>query len=237
MKLNVLLGTGLARRAKDAALNGWTTPFLFAILAVLVTLVVRRDGPVVGEVGLTLWMHRNSPAPIDFLGEVLDPMVTDVTAPILFAAICLLVGWRWGRHAATVLGLAGAFTALTRIGDIVERPRPTSSGTWADYAFGNGGYPSGHVVFTVLILGTLALLARRHSTDSVARYLKLFGVVVLIVTSWTRISLLKHWPLDVIGAFLMASFTFCLVLRIERSIDVATIGRPGLRRLLGLPVA
>jgi len=136
-----------------------------------------------------------------------------------------------------VLGLAGAFTALTRIGDIVQRPRPTSSGTWTDYTFGNGGYPSGHVVFTVLVLGTLAILARRHSTASVSRNLTLIGIVIVTITSWTRISLLQHWPLDVVGALLMASFTLCLVVRFERSIDPMTLGHPSLRRLLGLPTA
>ncbi len=157
------------------------------------------------------------------------------TPPLLFAVIGLLTWWRWGRPAAAVLGFAGALTALTRIGDIVERPRPTSTGEWTAYTFGNGGYPSGHVVFTVLTLGTLVALARRHASPTVARRLRRSAVAVVILCCWTRISHLEHWPLDVVGGLAMAVVALHLVLWFERSLDPLTAGWPRLRLLVGLP--
>ncbi len=213
----------------------WPAPALLVVASVVLTLAASGQGPFSVERPLTLWMHRNSPAPVDWAGAAVDPLVTDLTAPMVFAAISLSVWWRWGRYPAIVLGLAGAFTALTRIGDIVERPRPTASGAWTDYHFGNGGYPSGHVVFTVLVLGTVALLARHHSSPAVARRLVALAVALSAITAWTRISDLNHWPLDVLGALTMASAALFGVSYVQRGLDTFTAGRTRLRRVLGLP--
>ena len=213
----------------------WPAPVLLVVASVAFTLAARGNGPFPGERDLTLWMHRNSPTPVDMMGAALDPLVTDLTAPLVFAGIFLTTWWRWGRHSATVLGLAGAFTALTRIGDIVERPRPTATGSWTDHHFGNGGYPSGHVVFTVLVLGTVALLARRHSSPVMVRRLTVLAVALVAVTAWTRISDLKHWPLDVFGALTMSTAALYGVSYVECRLDGLTTGRTRLRGLLGLP--
>lgn len=224
------LGRAVAgRRAMASA------PAILLVLTVGLTALVRRDGPLPGEVGLTLWMDRNTPLPVDLVGDVLDPLVTDLSAPLVFLAVVALVWWRWGWHATTILGAAGALTALTRAGDLVQRPRPTASGTWTSYTFGSGGYPSGHVVFTVLVTGTVALLARRHSTPTVARRLRVLAVALVAVTCWTRISHLEHWPLDVVGGLLAASLALYGVAWLERSIDPLTAPYPRIRLLLGLP--
>ena len=213
----------------------WLVPAVLVVASVGLTLAASGEGPFSGERDLTLWMHRNSPAPVEWTGAALDPLVTDLTAPMMFAAILLVVWWRWGRHPAVVLGLAGAFTALTRIGDIVERPRPTASGAWTDYHFGNGGYPSGHVVFMVLMLGTVVLLARHYSSPGVTRRLTVLAFALSGVTAWTRISDLKHWPLDVLGALTMATAALYGVSYVERHLDAFTARRTRLRALLGLP--
>ena len=147
--------------------EGWQTQTVrkYAVVSlassVALTLAVRADGPLYGEVGMARWMRDNTPRAIDLFAEIVDPTFTDIWLSLLFGAIVLLVWWRWGRYSAVVMGLAGALTGLTRVGDLVNRPRPTSAVTWTDYSFGNGGYPSGHVVFTVLVLGTVSMLARQ----------------------------------------------------------------------------
>ena len=210
-------------------------PAILLVLTVGLTALVQRDGPLFGEVGLSLWINRNTPPPIDRVGDVLDPLVTDLSAPLVFLAVVALVRWRWGWHATTILGAAGVLTSLTRAGDLVQRPRPTASGTWTSYTFGSGGYPSGHVVFTVLVTGTVALLARRHSTPTVALRLRVLAVVLVAVACWTRISRLEHWPLDVAGGLLVASLALYAVAWLERSVDPLTAPYPRIRLLLGLP--
>ena len=194
-------------------------PVVLVSASVASTFAARGDGPFAGETGVTLWIHRNSPGPVDRIGDVLEPLFTDLAAPAVFAATCLFVWWRWGLRAIAVLGLAGVLTALTRVGDLVQRPRPTASGSWSSYAYGNGGYPSGHVVFVALISGTLAILARRHASTVTARWVAGVGATLAVVTSWTRVSHLEHWPLDVVGGLTMAGAALYGVATFDHRLD------------------
>ena len=194
----------------------WWAPLALVLASITTTVAARGDGPFVGEAAVTLWIHRHSPGPIDQIGKLLDPLFNDLTAPAMFVAICLTVLWRWGFRAVVVLGLAGVLTALTRVGDIVQRPRPTASGTWTTYTYGNGGYPSGHVVFVALISGTVAILARRYASAATARWLAGFAVALTAITAWTRVSHLEHWPLDVLGGLTMASAALYGVAWVQR---------------------
>ena len=194
-------------------------PVALVSASVASTFAARGNGPFAGETGVTLWIHRNSPGPVNRIGDVLEPLFNDLAAPTIFAATCLFVWWRWGLRAIAVLGLAGALTGLTRVGDLVQRPRPTASGSWSSYAYGNGGYPSGHVVFVALIFGTLAILARRHGSTATATWVAVVGVTLTVVTSWTRVSHLEHWPLDVVGGLTMAGAALYGVAAFDHRLD------------------
>ena len=213
---------------------GVTTGALVASSTAL-TLAVRRDGPLPGEVTIARWMHENTPAAVDRFADLIDPVLTDMAAPVVFVAIFLLVWWRWGRYPAVLLGLAGACTGLTRLGDLVERPRPTPTVEWSGYSFGNGGYPSGHVVFTVLVLGAVAVLARRHANPRTAMWIVGSMQLLIAVTSWTRVSRLEHWPLDVVGGGLMAAAGLLGIIWLHPRLAALAAGRPLLCRLLRPP--
>ncbi|HBA94532.1 MAG TPA: hypothetical protein DCZ35_01675 [Acidimicrobiaceae bacterium] len=200
------------------------------------TLAVRSDGPLPGEVATARWMNGNTPAAVDRFADLIDPALTDMAAPVVFVTILLLVWWRWGRYPAVMLGLAGACTGLTRLGDLVQRPRPTPTVEWSGYSFGNGGYPSGHVVFSVLVLGTVALLARRHATSRIATWIMGAMSILIAVTSWTRVSRLEHWPLDVVGGGLMAAAGLLGISWLHPRLAALASRRPLLGRLL-LPPA
>ena len=200
------------------------------------TLAVRSDGPLPGEVATTRWMNGDTPAAVDRFADLIDPALTDMAAPVVFVTILLLVWWRWGRYPAVMLGLAGACTGLTRLGDLVQRPRPTPTVEWSGYSFGNGGYPSGHVVFSVLVLGTVALLARRHATSRIATWIMGAMSILIAVTSWTRVSRLEHWPLDVVGGGLMAAAGLLGISWLHPRLAAMVARRPLLGRLL-LPPA
>ena len=206
--------------------------------SVALTLAVRgADGPLCGEVGMARWMRDNTPPAIDLFGTIVDPMITDIGAPLVFVAIALLVWWRWGRYPAVVMGLAGALTGLTRVGDLVNRPRPTSAVTWSEYSFGNGGYPSGHVVFTVLILGTVAMLARRHAKPRTATWTAATMLLLIVLTAWTRISELEHWPLDVAGGVLIGLTGLFGIVWVHPRVAALAMSRPRLKRFLQLQPA
>ncbi len=218
----------------------WSRPYCILVGALVasstaLSLAVRGDGPLPGEVATTRWMHENTPAAIDLFADFIDPALNDTAAPVVFVAIALLVWWRWGRYPAVLLGLAGVCTGLTRLGDLVERPRPTPTVEWSGYSFGNGGYPSGHVVFSVLVLGTVAVLARRHATPRTAMWIVGTMQLLIAVTSWSRVSRLEHWPLDVVGGGLMAAAGLLAIIWLHPNLAVLAAGRPLLCRILRPP--
>ena len=218
----------------------WSRPYCILIGALVasstaLSVAVRGDGPLPGEVATARWMHENTPAAIDLFADFIDPALNDTSAPVVFVAIALLVWWRWGRYPAVLLGLAGVCTGLTRLGDLVERPRPTQSVEWSGYSFGNGGYPSGHVVFSVLVLGAVAVLARRHATQRTAMWIVGTMQLLIAVTSWSRVSRLEHWPLDVVGGGLMAAAGLMGIIWLHPRLAALVAGRPLLGRLLRPP--
>jgi membrane-associated phospholipid phosphatase len=210
----------------------WVLPNVLLALSVALTLTVRSNGPLYGEEEVSRWMRDNTPAVIDLFAELIDPTLTDIGAPLVFVAIALLVWWRWGRYSALVLGLAGALTGLTRVGDLVNRPRPTSALTWSEYSYGNGGYPSGHVMFTVLVLGTIAILARHHVKSRTATWIVATMLLLIVLTAWSRISQLDHWPLDVAGGILIGSTGLLGVAWLYRRVPALAMSRPRLKRFL-----
>ena len=223
--------------------EGWQTQTVrkYAVVSlassVALTLAVRADGPLYGEVGMARWMRDNTPPAIDLFAEIVDPAITHIWLTLVLGAIVLLVWWRWGRYPAVVMGLAGAFTGLTRVGDLVNRPRPTSAVTWTDYSFGNGGYPSGHVVFTVLVLGTVAMLARRHAKPRTATWIAATMLLLIVLTAWSRISELKHWPLDVAGGVLIGLTGLFGIVWVHQRVAALAMSRPRLKRFLQLQPA
>ena len=213
---------------------GRIVALLSATLGVSLTLAVRGSGPLPGEVGLARWANNNTPGFLDPVAGLLDVLLTDLAAPMVFVVIVALVWLAWGRYPAAVLALAGAATALTRVADLVERPRPTPSLRWSNYSFGSGGYPSGHAVFVVLVFGTLALLARRHLPGSSGRRLTRACWALVVVACWLRISRLEHWPADVLGGILLALPALLAVAWLEPRVPgwlADCAGRPHLSRL------
>jgi len=207
---------------------------LLATFSLVCTFLARGENPVYGEAAVTRWMSRNTPTFIDFFAEISDPLLTDIAAPIVFIFLVLFVWCFWGRYSAVILGLAGAFTSLTRIGDLVHRPRPTSDGEWIEYSFGNGGYPSGHVIFSVLIFGTIWILSAANVSLRVSKLTGFFFVVIVILTCWSRVSELEHWPLDVVGGLFMSGAALILVASVNKNLPNLLSEDSSLRPLLGL---
>ena len=207
---------------------------VLVILSIGCTFLARGDGPAIGEASVTRWMSRNPPFFVDFFASVSDPLLTDLAAPIVFIFLVLTVWYLWGRYPAVILGLAGAFTGLTRIGDLVHRPRPTSNGEWIEYSFGNGGYPSGHVIFSVLIFGTIWILSIKHTSIFVSKFIGFGFLTIVILTCWSRVSELEHWPLDVVGGLFMSSAALILVNFANKAVPNLISESSSLKQLLGL---
>ena len=175
-----------------------------------------------------------APSFIDFLGDVIDAPITDFGAPLLFVGISIIVYWRWGRYATVGIILAGSLTGLTRLSDVVERSGPNKDFIYNEskYYFGEGGYPSGHIVYAVMIFGMLAYLSRDHSSPRISRVVKSFMVFLILLNIWTRISGLHHWPGDVAGGLLMSLPALMIVIWIYRRVPSMLLKTPRLHALV-----
>jgi len=186
--------------------RGWLLVCLLSLAAGLtLTALVRRTTLLPGEIALAEFASQATPAFGHQLARTLDWAFTDYTAPALFACMVPLVWWRWGRAAAVLFALAGSLTGITKLADLAARPRPTSDLTWSEVIYGEGGYPSGHTVYAVIVFGFLALLARRNEPPGRGRDVFVGAMVALVVVSGpARVVVLAHWPADVAGSYLLA---------------------------------
>jgi len=176
---------------------------LLFLSGLALTVVVRTNELLWGEIGVTRALSAALVRPVELALIPIDVLLTDVYAIVIYVLLCAVVFWRWGLAPLAILGLAGLLTAPTSLVDLAARPRPTPDLEWGQTIFGEGGFPSGHVVYSVLIFGTFALLLQRYEPPSQFRR---FTVAVL----WTltllmgpiRIAQLEHWPADVAAGYL-----------------------------------
>ena len=167
------------------------------------TVVVRTSELLWGEIPITRALSAALVRPVELALIPIDVLLTDVYAIAIYVMLCGVVFWRWGLAPLAILGLAGLLTAPTRLVDLATRPRPTPDVTWGQTIFGEGGYPSGHVVYSVLVFGTLALLLQRYEPPSQIRRLTVAILWTLVVLMGPiRIAQLEHWPADVVAGYL-----------------------------------
>ena len=201
---------------------GYSITAVSATCAILFSIAVSDKGILWGEIGVSRWMYENTPGFVDILGNVIDAPITDIGAPLLFLAITILVYWRWGRYATIGLVLAGSMTGLTRISDIVERSGPNENFVFyhSSFIYGDGGYPSGHIVYAVMIFGMIAYLSEKHSKSQAGNVVRYLMFLLILLNLWTRISGLHHWPGDVIGGVLISMPAFLIVVWVYNRIPV-----------------
>jgi undecaprenyl-diphosphatase len=174
--------------------------------AIAMTWIVRRTRLLPGEMATMRWVSIHLSDAFAVAGPVLDVAFTGLVPPALFTVFAAIVWRQWGRYPAAVFLLAGSVTGLTKLGDLARRPRPTPDLRWGEIVFGEGGYPSGHIIFAVMVFGMLAHLATQHATRPLARHLlQGSAVLVIMVTGPSRLVELDHWPADVIAGYLIAT--------------------------------
>ena len=185
--------------------------------SVALTLIARRAQLLPGEVTTMQWIGSHLSGSLSFAGPVLDMAFTGLMPPMLFVVLVAAVWWRWGRYPAALFFLAGSVTGLTKVADLVRRPRPNDELTWGEIVVGEGGYPSRHVVYTVMVFGMLAYLAPRHVQRPAAQHLLRGGALVLIVvTGPSRMIEGDHWPADVIAGYTIAVAGLAAVIWLDR---------------------
>lgn len=185
--------------------------------SVALTLIARRTELLPGEVTIMQWIGSHLSGSLGAAGPVLDVAFTGLMPPMLFVVLVAAVWWRWGRYPAVLFFVAGSITGLTKLADLARRPRPNDDLTWGEIVVGEGGYPSGHVVYTVMVFGMLAYLAPRHVRRPAAQHLlRGSALVLIVVTGPSRMIEGDHWPADVIAGYTIAVAGLAAMIWVDR---------------------
>src|SRR5690348_2071632 len=130
---------------------------LLLVLLALIVIVKAHPGPLVGDVGLTLWWqhlvlpHRTLTAFFDAISTINWPIPAAITLVACAAVFALARRW---LDILIVLGLLVADAANWLINAFVQRPRPAGYGVVVAHHITNFySFPSGHVEHALAILG------------------------------------------------------------------------------------
>lgn len=76
--------------------------------------------------------------------------------------------------------------------------------------FAGYGFPSGHVYGDVLMYGALAVVAPRIAGAALGAAVRVFCLVIIVMSGPARMTIGAHWPSDVVGGYLWGAAALCL---------------------------
>jgi membrane-associated phospholipid phosphatase len=135
----------------------------------------------------------------------------------LVAALLLYVGRR--KDAAfAILPVTLAQLANVGLKFLFSSPRPTGDYVAVTDPSTGFGFPSGHTMTTVVLIGSLAYILLRQTSCRWRRAgIVSFVVVIALAMGFSRIYVGAHWPSDVLGAYLWGTAFTSLAIIAYRS--------------------
>jgi membrane-associated phospholipid phosphatase len=136
-------------------------------------------------------------------------IVTNVGNTVSMAVLATVVAaWCWyaGRRADALLAIgamAGAYALFRALKVLLDRPRPPAADRLVDAA--NQSLPSGHATMSIVVMGTLVVLAWRGRTTATRAVLVAVTAVWVGAVGATRVYLGVHWFSDVIAGWLVGA--------------------------------
>ncbi len=206
-----------SQRVRNETLAFLVPAAVVLVLGVVLTVFVRGDDLLPGEIGTTRWLSDLDNSVILAISDFLDFISEFEVAPVLFAILVPVIWFAWGRPALILFGVSGSLTAVTRVINLADRARPTTDFRFDEIVKEAGIYPSGHVVYGVLVFGMIAYLAYKHMKPGVLRTaLIAFMIAIAVLMGPSRVVELDHWPADVVGSYLLSIPFLLLLIWIDR---------------------
>ena len=124
------------------------------------------------------------------------------------AALLIFAGRRKDAYLA-IIPVTVAQLANVALKLLISSPRPTTDHVAVTDPSSGFGFPSGHTMTTVVLIGSLAYILLRETDCRWRRTgITSFVVIVALAMGFSRIYVGAHWPSDVLGAYLWgAAFT------------------------------
>lgn len=180
---------------------------------VVLTIAAAGDGVLPGDIAVATRIQRLTFPASGFVAGF-GYWIGTVPVVIALAAIVLGTLLAFRRFAATFLMLAVIVVRALNpwLKAVIDSPRPRPDQVPVAEMAGGLGFPSGHVMGTVLLAGALVYLATLLQFPALLRVAtQVLAVVAVVSTSYNRIDAGAHWPSDVLGGLLWGT-TLLLVL-------------------------
>lgn len=161
-----------------------------------------------GDLAVSTWMQSNGAGWLDSVMEAVSAAGTSYAALAVLALAGLGTLLLRGARPAVFL-LAVAFLGVlvrTVLKLVIARPRPPDE--LVTVMAENEGYsfPSGHVMFYVVLLGALYFLLRSSGLSGrTIRLVQAAIAVALVLTGISRIYLGVHWLSDVVAGYVFGA--------------------------------
>ena len=174
--------------------RAWGLPALVVVSAVVLAAswLAAERGIADWEVTVGQWAYDLPDALTPFLEAVMQ--LGTRGAPLVVAAVMLLVGWRVRAVGVAVAGVV-AWLLSSLVKSIVERPRPSEAtlGRVPREVADGYGYTSSHMAIATAIVVALILLGRPR------RWVAALLAAAAALTGLARMHVGVHWALDVAG--------------------------------------
>ena len=131
----------------------------------------------------------------------------------LAAAVLLLANRRKDAFFA-IVPVTAAQIANIILKLVFSSPRPSGEFVTVADSSSGFGFPSGHTMTTVVLVGSLAYVLARQSDCRWRRAgTALFVLVIALAMGFSRVYVGAHWPSDILGAYLWGTaFTVLVVI-------------------------
>lgn len=153
---------------------------------------------------IVLWLQQTFGGSLtNVLVEVLDFANSDLAYVVLFALVYWLFNKQLGIRLLFALVAISLFTYGVK--DLLARPRPyeVSADVMMLIHEETWGIPSGHVSFSLMLWGVVALWVKN-------RVFSIVFVGYVLLQGWARMVAGAHYPQDVVGGLLVGGITLYL---------------------------
>jgi undecaprenyl-diphosphatase len=181
-----------------------------AALALLTTLgvlgVLYENFP--GDLAVSTWMQSLGSDWLDDVMEAIAAAGTSIGALVAVGIALLAVfALRGPRPAGYLLAVATLGVIVrTVLKTAIARPRPTEDLVRVMDIRDSYSFPSGHVMFYVVLLGSLYfLLSSSGLSGKTIRLLQAIIVVALALTGISRVYMGVHWMSDVLAGYIFGA--------------------------------
>lgn len=156
------------------------------------------------------------------LGVNIAEMISMLGGPSIIIAVALVSayilsrGRPWAHALGLIVSIGGAFISAELLKNVLQYDRPDSV-LWAVSTF-DYGFPSIHAASSMALYGFLIWYAWEVRFPWRRLVTTFFGLIILAV-GFTRLYLGVHWPIDVLGGYLVGFIFIIIGSRITRKFE------------------